>query len=220
LIASCGTGRRRFTRPGINQNRMFVGRIRRRRPRLGVCIRRSTLDRHLQDAARAAGAEVFDNAPVNAMIGTGADSDPFADYCGHSMARTLQSKPRSWSALMASVRRSRGWSARSASGDADANMLYYAYWVDATPATRRISSSSRHGFAPTFPQTMASCLDHERAGRIAPRHKDLEAFYLERISSIPQLWGRLSKGARSPRYAERRGVRDFTAAKPGRAGCC
>src|SRR6267378_5877568 len=41
-----------------------------------LCIRRSTLDRHLQDCAREAGVDIIDNAPVNALLGKGDETDP------------------------------------------------------------------------------------------------------------------------------------------------
>src|SRR5258707_11684641 len=60
-----------------HQNRMFVSP---HTPEAGrdwaLCIRRSTLDRHLQDVARESGVEVFDNAPVKALLGSGNESDP------------------------------------------------------------------------------------------------------------------------------------------------
>jgi 2-polyprenyl-6-methoxyphenol hydroxylase-like FAD-dependent oxidoreductase len=60
-----------------HQNRMFVSP---HTPEAGrdwaLCIRRSTLDRHLQDCAREAGVDIVDNAPVNTLLGTGDETDP------------------------------------------------------------------------------------------------------------------------------------------------
>src|SRR6266850_310943 len=60
-----------------HQNRMFVAPHTSDAGRdWALCIRRSTLDRHLQDAARDSGVDIFDNAPVKALIGSGEDGNP------------------------------------------------------------------------------------------------------------------------------------------------
>src|SRR5258707_14929915 len=41
-----------------------------------LCIRQSTVDRLLQDCAREAGVDIVDNAPVNALLGAGKETDP------------------------------------------------------------------------------------------------------------------------------------------------
>ena len=179
-----------------HQNRMFVaphtadgGRD------WALCIPRSTLDRHLQDAARAAGAEVFDNAPVKALIGTGADSDPvrgiIAAINGQDVAIEAPlvvgaDGVSSTVAGLVGAKRERVMPTQT--------MLYYAYWVDADTRNTQDFFFEPPWICAHFPAddghhvvTMNGPVELRRG------IKDLEAFYLERISSIPQLWGRLSK---------------------------
>jgi 2-polyprenyl-6-methoxyphenol hydroxylase-like FAD-dependent oxidoreductase len=179
-----------------HQNRMFVaphtsdgGRD------WALCIRRSTLDRHLQDAARAAGAEVFDNAPVKALIGTGADSDPVRGVIAAIKGQDVAIEAplvvgadgvSSTVAGLVGAKRERVMPTQT--------MLYYAYWVDAD-----IRNTQDFFFEPPWICAHFPADDGHHVvtmnGPVELRRgiKDLEAFYLERISSIPQLWGRLSK---------------------------
>ncbi len=73
-------------------------------------------------------------------------------------------------------------------------MLYYAYWIDADSRNTQDFFFEPPWICAHFPAddghhvvTMNGPVELRRG------IKDLEAFYLDRISSIPQLWGRLLK---------------------------
>jgi menaquinone-9 beta-reductase len=179
-----------------HQNRMFVAP---HTPEEGrdwaLCIRRSTLDRHLQEIARESGAEVFDNAPVKALLGAGTDDDPvrgvIAEIDGNdvSFEAALVVGADGVSSTVAGLvgaKRERVMPTKS--------MLYYAYWVDADSRNTQDFFFEPPWICAHFPAddghhvvTMNGPVEMRRS------IQDLEAFYLDRIRSIPQLWGRLSK---------------------------
>jgi 2-polyprenyl-6-methoxyphenol hydroxylase-like FAD-dependent oxidoreductase len=179
-----------------HQNRMFVAP---HTPEEGrdwaFCIRRSTLDRHLLDLARESGAEVFDNAPVKAMLGAGTGDDPVRgvvaeiDGKDFSIEATLVVGADGVSSTVAGLvgaKRQRVMPTKT--------MLYYAYWVDVDTRNTQDFFFEPPWICAHFPAddghhvvTMNGPVELRRGIR------DLEAFYLDRIRSIPQLWGRLSK---------------------------
>src|SRR5882757_1956299 len=115
-----------------HQNRMFVAP---HTPEEGrdwaLCIRRSTLDRHLLDCARESGAEVFDEAPVKALLGTGTEDDPVRGVVAEIDGKDVSIEAAlvvgadgvsSMVAGMVGAKRERSMPTKT--------MLYYAYWVD------------------------------------------------------------------------------------------
>jgi menaquinone-9 beta-reductase len=185
-----------------HQNRMFVAP---HTPEEGrdwaLCIRRSTLDRHLLDLARESGAEIFDNAPAKALLGTGGDDDPVrgvvAEFDGKdvSIGATLVVGADGVSSTVAGLvgaKRERVMPTKT--------MLYYAYWVDVDTRNTQDFFFEPPWICAHFPAddghhvvTMNGPVELRRG------IQDLEAFYLDRIRSIPQLWGRLSKARKTSR---------------------
>ncbi len=179
-----------------HQNRMFVAP---HTPEEGrdwaLCIRRSTLDRHLLDCARETGAEVFDKAPVKSLLGTGTDDDPVRGVVAEIDGKDVSIKATlvvgadgvsSTVAGLVGAKRERVMSTKT--------MLYYAYWVDVDTRNTQDFFFEPPWICAHFPAddghhvvTMNGPVELRRG------IPDLEAFYLERIRSIPQLWGRLSK---------------------------
>jgi len=179
-----------------HQNRMFVAP---HTPEEGrdwaLCIRRSTLDRHLQEIASESGAKVFDNAPVKGLLGAGTDDDPVrgvvAEIDGNdvSIEAALVVGADGVSSTVAGLvgaKRERVMPTKS--------MLYYAYWVDVDGRNTQDFFFEPPWICAHFPAddghhvvTMNGPVEMRRS------IQDLEAFYLDRIRSIPQLWGRLSK---------------------------
>lgn len=179
-----------------HQNRMFVAP---HTPEEGrdwaLCVRRSTLDRHLQEIARESGAEVFDNAPVKALLGEGTDDDPVrgvvAEIDGNdvSIDAALVVGADGVSSTVAGLvgaKRERVMPTKS--------MLYYAYWVDVDTRNTQDFFFEPPWICAHFPAddghhvvTMNGPVEMRRT------IGDIESFYLNRIRSIPQLWGRLSK---------------------------
>jgi menaquinone-9 beta-reductase len=178
-----------------HQNRMFVAP---HTPEEGrdwaLCIRRSTLDRHLQDIARESGVEVFDNAPVKALLGAGTDDDPVRgvvteiggkDFSIEAALVVGADGVSSTVAGLVGTKRERVMPTKS--------MLYYAYWVDVDTRNTQDFFFEPPWICAHFPAddghhvvTMNGPVEMRRT------IGDLEAFYLDRIRSIPQLWGRLS----------------------------
>jgi menaquinone-9 beta-reductase len=179
-----------------HQNRMFVAP---HTPEEGrdwaLCIRRSTLDRHLLDLARESGVEVFDNAPVKALLGAGTGDDPVRgvvveiDGKDFSIEATLVVGADGVSSTVAGL-----VGAKRQQVMPTKTMLYYAYWVDVDTRNTQDFFFEPPWICAHFPAddghhvvTMNGPVELRRGIR------DLEAFYLDRIRSIPQLWGRLSK---------------------------
>jgi menaquinone-9 beta-reductase len=179
-----------------HKNRMFVAP---HTPEEGrdwaLCIRRSTLDRHLLDLARESGVEVFDNAPVKALLGAGTGDDPVRgvvveiDGKDFSIEATLVVGADGVSSTVAGL-----VGAKRQQVMPTKTMLYYAYWVDVDTRNTQDFFFEPPWICAHFPAddghhvvTMNGPVELRRGIR------DLEAFYLDRIRSIPQLWGRLSK---------------------------
>jgi len=202
-----------------HQNRMFVAPHSPTEAATGALHSRSTLDRPLQ-MPRAPPARGGSTIAGECDDRTGADRIPFAGLLRPSNGQEVAIEAPLVVALMGQFDGPGAGRREARARDADAKPCLLCLLVDADTRNTQISSSSRHGFCATFPQTMASCRDHERAGRIARRaSRILKPLSSKRSARFRNCGAGLSEGAtRSPRYAERRGVRDFTAAKPGRLG--
>jgi 2-polyprenyl-6-methoxyphenol hydroxylase-like FAD-dependent oxidoreductase len=160
-----------------------------------LCVRRSTLDRHLQDIASEAGVDIFGDATVKALLGSGDESDPVTgvvvtldgkDACVEADLVVGADGVSSTVAALVGAKRERVMPTRT--------MLYYAYWVDADSRNTQDFFFEPPWICAHFPAddghhvvTMNGPAD------LRKDINDLEAFYLDRIRSIPQLWGRLAK---------------------------
>jgi menaquinone-9 beta-reductase len=164
-----------------------------------LCVRRCTLDRHLQDLASETGVDIFGNATVKALLGSGNEGDPVT-----GVVVTLNGQEKSVEAdlvvgtdgvsstvaALVGAKRERIMPTRT--------MLYYAYWIDADSRNTQDFFFERPWICAHFPAddghhvvTMNGPAD------LRKDINDLEAFYLDRIRSIPQLWNRLSKAKKA-----------------------
>ncbi len=178
-----------------HQNRMFVSPHTSEAGRdWALCIRRSTLDRHLQDCAREAGVDIIDNAPVNALLGKGDETDPVRGVIASIDGRAVSIESdlvvgadgaNSTVAARLGAKRERVMPTRT--------MLYYAYWVGADTRNTQDFFFEPPWICAHFPADDGHHVVTMN-GPVELRQgiTDIEGFYLERIRSIPQLWGRLS----------------------------
>jgi flavin-dependent dehydrogenase len=179
-----------------HQNRMFVAPHTSDEGRdWALCIRRSTLDRHLQDIARESGVDVFEKAQVKALFGAGIENDPVHGVTLESDGKEVAVEAglvvgadgvASTVAGMVGAKRERSMPTKT--------MLYYAYWVDVDTRNTQDFFFEPPWICAHFPAddghhvvTMNGPVDARRG------IQDMETFYLDRIRSIPQLWGRLTK---------------------------
>lgn len=160
-----------------------------------LCVRRSTLDRHLQDIASEAGVDIFGNATVKALLGSGDESDPVTgvvvtlDGQEASVEADLVVGADGVSSTVAALvgaKRERVMPTRT--------MLYYAYWVDADSRNTQDFFFEPPWICAHFPADDGHhVVTMNGPAELRKDIDDLEAFYLDRIRSIPQLWDRLSK---------------------------
>lgn len=182
-----------------HRNRMFVAP---HSPESGrdwaLCIRRSTLDAHMQDAAREAGAEIFDDAKVVALIGRGDESDPVRGVvvtiggADRTVAADLVVGADGVSSTVASLvgaRREKVMPTRT--------MLYYAYWTGADSRNTQDFFFEPPWVCAHFPADDGHhVVTMNGPVELRKDIKDLERYYLDRIAAIPQLWGRLTKATK------------------------
>jgi flavin-dependent dehydrogenase len=177
-----------------HENRMFVaphtpvdGRD------WAICIRRITLDKIMVDKARAEGADIYEGWNVKALLGGGKEADPYRGIHAVRGDETLEIEAgvvvgadgvNSTLAALVGSQKHKVMPTET--------MLYYAYWKDADTRNTQdffFESPWVHAHFPAdngyHVVTMNGPLS-ERA-----KIKDLDAFYLERLRSIPALWSRL-----------------------------
>ena len=158
-----------------------------------ICVRRITLDAILLDRARAAGATVFEGTQVDGLIGTGTGTDPVRGVTATTPAGPIT--------LLASVVIGADGVSSTIASLVGAKrtkvmptetMLYFAYWTGAKTRNTQDFFFEPPWVCAHFP----SDDDHHvitMNGPVAERAgiRNLEAFYLEKIRSIPPLWSRL-----------------------------
>jgi 2-polyprenyl-6-methoxyphenol hydroxylase-like FAD-dependent oxidoreductase len=207
-----------------HKNRMFVAPHTPEGGRdWGLCIRRSTLDRHLQDCAREAGVEIVDDAEVTDLLGAGSDPDPVRGLTARLRDRVVSIKSgavigadgvNSTVARLVGAKRERVMPTQT--------MLYYAYWTGVDTRNTQDFFFEPPWICAHFPADDGYHVVTMN-GPIAMREsiEDLEAFYLERIRSIPQncaaAWRR---PGRYRKFGAHLGWKVFIAAGQGRVECC
>lgn len=193
-----------------HQNRCFVAP---HTPEAGrdwaICIRRSTLDAIMVERARAAGVSVHTATSVTGLIGAGTADDPVRGVTGYNDGQEQRftagivvgaDGAHSTVARMLSVEKERVMPSQT--------MLYYAYWQGADTRNTQDFFFEPPWVCAHFPADD----DHHVVtmnGPVSLRKEieDLDAFYAERIASIPQLASRLrsarqvTKVRGSPRLA-------------------
>lgn len=179
-----------------HENRMFVTAHSVEEGRdWAMCIRRITLDAHLLNRAKEDGVVVQENTVVTDLVGTGTEEDPVrgvkAIYQGKN---TVFEAPlvvgadgvNSTVARLVGAQKHRVMPTRT--------MLYYAYWTDVDTRNTQDFFFEPPWICAHFPADDGHHVVTMNGPVEARRElKDLKAFYLDKISSIPLLWGRLKR---------------------------
>ena len=186
-----------------HEGRMFVAPHTPQRGRdYAICIRRITLDGILVDAARRAGARILEKTTVTGYLGTGTAEDPLhgviatgpdgdrieieapivvgADGVNSGFARTL------------GLEREKVMPTET--------MLYFAYWTGMPERNTQDFFYDTPWICAHFPADQGYHVVTMN-GPVALRKeiKDLEAFYMEKVHSIPGLRDRLRGAERVSR---------------------
>ncbi len=163
-----------------------------------LCVRRITLDGILVDHARRAGATVMEGCAVTGFHGKGTADDPLRGVVAHDGSRQHDLyAPIVVGADGANSATARWVGAEREKVMPSETMLYYAYWRGA--ATR---NTQDFFFEPPWVCAHFPADDGHHVvtmnGPAALRRDigDLEAFYEQRIRSIPDLWKRLTKATK------------------------
>ncbi|WP_375463976.1 NAD(P)/FAD-dependent oxidoreductase [uncultured Methylobacterium sp.] len=177
-----------------HQNRMFVAP---HTPEHGrdwaICVRRSTLDGHLVERAEACGVTIDTAMTVTGLVGAGSPDDPvrgvtaYRDGVEHAIHADIvvgADGANSTVAKLVGAERERVMPTRT--------MLYYAYWTGVDGRNTQDFFFEPPWVCAHFPAddghhvlTMNGPVELRRS------IPDLEAFYLDKLASIPQLAGRL-----------------------------
>lgn len=180
-----------------HEDRMFVAPHAPVRGRdWALCVRRITLDAIMVRRAVAAGATVFEGTMVDELIGTGTVEDPVRGVRAHDAAGPVELHAPivvGADGVNSTIARKVG-AARTRQMPTE-TMLYYAYWTGAKTRNTQDFFFEPPWVCAHFPADD----DHHVVtmnGPAALRSSitDLEAFYQQRIASIPALAARL-KGA-------------------------
>ena len=195
-----------------HRNRMFVAP---HTPDHGrdwaICVRRSTLDAILAQRAAECGVEVRLGTTVTGLAGSGREDDPVAGLTcfGDGEVREIEA------GIVAGADGVNSGVARMVGAGRDGvmpskTMLYYAYWTGADARNTQDFFFEPPWVCAHFPAddghhviTMNGPLEAKAS------IDDLEAFYLEKIRSIPLLWGRLSGAAKVSRVKGSRRLDGF-----------
>jgi 2-polyprenyl-6-methoxyphenol hydroxylase-like FAD-dependent oxidoreductase len=177
-----------------HQNRSFVAPHTMEAGRdWAICVRRSTLDHILLERARAAGVTIATATQVTGLIGSGSPDDPVRGVTGYSDGAAVSFNAdivvgadgvQSTIARLLGLERERVMPSQT--------MLYYAYWQGADSRNTQDFFFEPPWVCAHFPADD----DHHvitMNGPVALRKDivDMEAFYHDRIESIPQLASRL-----------------------------
>ncbi|MCB1755409.1 MAG: NAD(P)/FAD-dependent oxidoreductase [Gammaproteobacteria bacterium] len=186
----------------IHENRMFVA------PHTpvddrdwAICIRRITLDEIMVNKAREEGAEIYEGWNVSELIGVGTEEDPVkgviankADQCIRFEADLVAGADGVNSTVATRV------SSQKHKVMPTDTMLYFAYWKGV--ATR---NTQDFFFEPPWIHAHFPADNGYHVitmnGPVSERKKikNMEAFYLDRLRSIPALWSRLEKAEKVSR---------------------
>lgn len=158
-----------------------------------ICVRRITLDGILVERARAEGVTVLEGFTVSGLLGSGTDADPVRGVIGSRDDKTIELHAPivvGADGVNSSVSRLLGLKRERVMPTE--TMLYFAYWKGAKGRNTQdffFDSPWIHAHFPADDDHHVVTMN----GPVALRSeiKDLEAFYLERLRSIPELWARL-----------------------------
>ena len=186
----------------FHENRMFVaphtpvdGRD------WAICIRRITLDKIMVDKARAEGADIYEGWNVTALLGSGREAEPYHGIRAERGGETLVIEAPvvvgadGVNSTMAALVGSKKHKVMPTE-----TMLYFAYWKGADTRNTQdffFESPWVHAHFPADNGYHVVTMNGPLTER--PRIKDMEAFYLERLRSIPALWSRLEKAEKVSR---------------------
>ncbi|OGU20547.1 MAG: hypothetical protein A2580_00385 [Hydrogenophilales bacterium RIFOXYD1_FULL_62_11] len=186
----------------IHQNRMFVA------PHTSVdgrdwaiCVRRITLDKIMVDKARAEGADIYEGWSVTELLGKGTENDPVSGFIAKKDDQLIRFEAglvAGADGVNSTVAQLVGAKKRKIMPTD--TMLYFAYWKGADTRNTQDFFFEPPWIHAHFPAdngyhviTMNGPVS-ERANI-----KDMEAFYMARLKSMPALWSRLENAEKVSR---------------------
>jgi 2-polyprenyl-6-methoxyphenol hydroxylase-like FAD-dependent oxidoreductase len=163
-----------------------------------LCVRRITLDAIVLSAARALGTRLFEGTQLERLIGAGSESDPVRGIVARSPAGPLTLHApvvigadgvTSTTARLLGLKREKIMP--------NETMLFYAYWTGAKGRNTQDFFFEPPWICAHFPADDGHhVITVNGPAKIRGEIKDLEAFYLQRIQSVPALWSRLEGAAK------------------------
>ncbi|MEA3146292.1 MAG: hypothetical protein QOI53_1780 [Verrucomicrobiota bacterium] len=179
-----------------HENRMFVTAHSVEEGRdWALCIRRITLDAYLLNRAKKEGVTIQENTVVTGLFGNGTEQDPVRGVKAINQGKsTVFEAPLVIGADGVNSTVARLVGAQKKREMPTHTMLYYAYWTDVDTRNTQDFFFEPPWICAHFPADDGHHVITMN-GPVEARSeiKDLEAFYLDKISSIPLLWGRLKK---------------------------
>jgi flavin-dependent dehydrogenase len=158
-----------------------------------ACVRRITLDTILVERARAVGATVLEGVNVTGLVGSGSADDPVRGVViqDAETSRTLLSPlvigadgSNSTIARLVNAPRQRVMPSET--------MLYFAYWTGAKTRNTQDFFFEPPWVCAHFPADDGHhVITMNGPASLRRSIPDMEAYYLDRIRSIPALWSRL-----------------------------
>ena len=158
-----------------------------------ACVRRVTLDAILVEKARAVGATVLEGVSLTGLVGSGTDLDPVRGVVvqdGEGSRELLAPLIVGADGVNSTVARLVCASKRKVMPSE--TMLYYAYWTDAKTRNTQDFFFEPPWVCAHFPADDGHhVITMNGPANLRRGIADIEAFYIERIRSIPALWSRL-----------------------------
>lgn len=158
-----------------------------------LCVRRITLDAILVNKARSLGCVVLEGMQVVSLLGSGTSTDPVTGIvCQGPDGEERFSAPLVVGADGVNSTMARCLGLERKKVMPSETMLYFAYWKGAKSRNTQDFFFAPPWICAHFPADD----DHHVVTMNGPVNlrnsiSDMEAFYLERIQSIPALWARL-----------------------------
>jgi len=162
-----------------------------------LCVTRYTLDKILVDRAREEGATVFEGFTVTSFAGAGDEESPLKGVIGtHDGETVALTAPVVIGADGANSTLARHVGAKKSKIMPTETMLYYAYWEDVPTRNTQDFFFECPWVCAHFPADSGKHVITMN-GPVGLRReiKDMEAFYMEKVRSVPGLGERL-KGAK------------------------
>lgn len=186
----------------IYQDRMFVA------PHTAVdgrdwaiCVRRITLDKIMVDKAREEGADIYEGWTMIELLGKGTEDDPVSGFLAKKDDHVIQFEANlvvGADGVNSTVAQLVGAKKRKIMPTD--TMLYFAYWKGADKRNTQdffFEPPWIHAHFPADNGYHVVTMNGPVSAR--PHIKDMEAFYMARLKSMPVLWERLKNAEKVSR---------------------